>query len=132
MKTAQEYCTFFETRYEREFKGYTRNKFIISFVFSVTTYDSSVDDFYARKFIRVCNAITNGNLDEYWNYDDDCFINLMLNLPFFYEKLTWENSIAECEWEYPVVVECLGFTPLTKQPWENFLKGLELFYNTKK
>ncbi len=71
-------------------------------IFDFTTYDSGMSDLFGQKAIEVCKAINNGTTFEYIESEEDYkWYLLMVNMPFFYTKLSWGSSIRGAWWDIP-------------------------------
>jgi len=79
----------------------TRFAFLADSFFDLTTYDDDVSDEFGRKAVEVCAAITNQQTFSYIsdpaNYR---WFLLMVNMPFFADKLNWGGSIRGAWWDH--------------------------------
>jgi hypothetical protein len=77
----------------------TRLGFLAGAVFDLTTYDAEMDDFFGRKAVEVCFAITHKKTFEYIKDPENYkWYLIMCNLPFFAERLEWGSSIRSAWW----------------------------------
>ncbi|MGB3290950.1 MAG: hypothetical protein WBA83_16885 [Burkholderiaceae bacterium] len=77
----------------------SRLEFLSLNIFNFTTYDSDMDELFARKAIEVCEAITDKTTLDYIksarNYE---WYLVMCNMPFFVGRLDWGTSIRGAWW----------------------------------
>jgi hypothetical protein len=68
--------------------------FLGSNIFDFTTYDSAMDELFAKKMIEVIDCIIKSKTFEYQNKEAN-YINYltMVNMPFLNGKLEWGTSI---------------------------------------
>ena len=75
-------------------------EYIGSYIFDFTTYENVVSQEMTIKAIEVCNAITNRKTFDYIGDDENNFWYLiMVNMPFFVDKLSWGGSIRGAWWD---------------------------------
>lgn len=111
-------------------------------IFDFTTYDSAMDELFARKALEVCIAITDKQTFEYQNDEEGYkWYLIMANMPFFVGKLEWGTSIRGAWWalygEKVFEVSSCGLyengeqilEPLkfNKIQWDNFIKAVAAF-----
>lgn len=76
-----------------------RLAYLSEHIFSLTTYDSSMDELFAAKAVEVCEAINQGTTFEYIKEPEQYkWFLLMCNMPFFVDKLEWGTSIRGAWW----------------------------------
>ena len=87
--------------------GSTRNdegplEYLADNVFNFTTYESEYSELFARKALEVCTAISDGKTFEYIKEPENrLWYLLMVNMPFFADKLEWGTSIRGAWWAEP-------------------------------
>lgn len=90
----------------------TENKlqYLGQYVFNFTTYDSEMDELFAKMMIETLTAIQNRTTFDYIK-DETQYRNylLMCNSPFLYDKLDWGGSIrgAWFDYEYPDFIKSI-------------------------
>ena len=69
-------------------------QFLGNSIFNFTTYDSGIDELFAKKMLEVIDCIYNKTTFDYQN-DENNYINYltMVNMPFMKGKLEWGTSI---------------------------------------
>ena len=69
-------------------------QFLGNSIFGFTTYDSGIDELFAKKMLEVIDCIYNKTIFDYQN-DENNYINYltMVNMPFMQGKLEWGTSI---------------------------------------
>lgn len=121
----------------------SRHEFLSGHVFNFTTYDSDLDELFARKAVEVCEAINNRTTYQYIENDDNrMWFTLMCNMPFFVDKITWGTSIRGAFWsgypmeERPIVLDNHGLymngRPLETMEfsvaeWKEFIAAMIIF-----
>jgi hypothetical protein len=79
----------------------TRAGFLSQAVFDFTTYDSEMDDLFGRRAVEVCAAINDGRTFDYIADEENYrWFLLMVNMPFFADRLEWGTSIRGAWWAY--------------------------------
>ena len=69
-------------------------------IFDFTTYDSAMDELFAKKALEVCVAITYKQTFEYQKDEEGYkWYLIMVNMPFFAGKLEWGTSIRGAWWD---------------------------------
>ena len=88
---------------EGSFSGETsRLEYLSEHIFDFTTYESKFSELFAKKALEVCAAISDGKTFEYIaNPDGRLWYLLMVNMPFFADKLEWGTSIRGAWWGEP-------------------------------
>lgn len=99
------YLKLLESSYNQALScsGLTRSKleFIGNHIFAFDTYENVVLSLMTTKAIEVCNAISNSTTFEYIaNVHDNMWYLIMVNMPFFQNKLEWGVSIRGAWWDY--------------------------------
>ena len=78
----------------------SRLEFLSVGVFDFTTYDSSIDELFARKSVEVCEVINSETTFEYQKDPENYkWYLIMCNMPFFAGKLEWGTSIRGAWWD---------------------------------
>jgi hypothetical protein len=119
-------------------EGATRTEFLASHVFGFTTYDGQADELFVGRALEVCAAISDGTTfsyiedpDRYWWY------LIMVNMPFFADRLNWGASIRGAWWDHePQTLETCGFwkgeeqtlsLSFTLEEWLDFIRAMVEF-----
>ena len=70
-------------------------QFLGSTVFDFTTYDSEMDELFAKNMLEVIECILNRTTFEYQAISKEKYVNYltMVNMPFLNEILEWSGSI---------------------------------------
>ena len=70
-------------------------QFLGSTVFDFTTYDSEMDELFAKNMLEVIECILNRTTFEYQAISKEKYVNYltMVNMPFLNEILEWGGSI---------------------------------------
>lgn len=109
-------------------------EYLSLYVFDFTTYDSDMDELFARKALEVCLAITEKTTYEYiQNEENYKWYLLMINMPFFQGKLDWGTSIRGAWWSDQIFeIELTGFFDekkivLTREEWKEFIRAISDF-----
>ena len=78
----------------------TKLEYLGSYIFDFTTYESLVISEMTIKAIEVCNAITNKKTFDYIkDAKNNLWYLIMVNMPFFVDKLSWGCSIRGAWWD---------------------------------
>lgn len=81
----------------------SRLAYLSDFIFDFTTYDDEKAEVFARHAIEVCEAINNCTTFDYikdpGNYT---WYLIMVNMPFFADKLNWGTSVRGAWWDGPL------------------------------
>lgn len=78
----------------------TRIEYLGSYIFDFTTYESEVKNQMTIKAIEVCNAITNKTTFDYIEDDEsNLWYLIIVNMPFFVDRLSWGSSIRGAWWD---------------------------------
>jgi hypothetical protein len=74
-------------------------KFLADDLFEFSTYENDIATTMARKAVEVCQAISDKNTFDYITTDEGNFWYLiMVNMPFFQDKVDWGTSIRGAWW----------------------------------
>lgn len=78
----------------------SRLEFLSQSIFNFTTYDSEKDVFFAQKAVAVCEAINNRmTFDFIADEDNYTWFLVMVNMPFFSNRISWGTSIRGAFWD---------------------------------
>jgi hypothetical protein len=113
----------------------SRMAYLASNIFGFTTYDDSAAELFARKALEVCAAITRGKTFDYIkDADNYCWYLVMVNMPFFAERLNWGSSIRGAWWDHHLYqLDTCGLwrgeeqvidPDLTRDEWMQFIEAL--------
>jgi hypothetical protein len=81
--------------------GLTRLEFLSDYIFDFTTYDRGMAELFTRKALEVCAAISEQRTFDYIKDEDNYrWYLLMVNMPFFAERLDWGTSIRGAWWSH--------------------------------
>jgi len=116
----------------------SRLTFLADYIFDFTTYDDQMSEFFARKAIEVCAAITEGSTFEYIKDTDNYrWFLLMVNMPFFAKRLDWGTSIRGAWWVHEdLTLESCGIwrgdeqvlsVKFSRGEWLCFIRALVAF-----
>lgn len=101
----------------------TRLEFLSSEIFGFVTYDSGMDELFARKAIEVCQAISERKTYEYLESEEgNAWYLLMCNMPFFANRIEWGVSIRGASWMSKL--PNLGDFDFTPEEWEAFIRAV--------
>lgn len=76
-----------------------RLEFLGVYIFDFTTYDSEMDQLFGKKALEVCKAISDKKTFEYQEDEENYkWFLVMVNMPFFKDKLEWGTSIRGAWW----------------------------------
>lgn len=76
-----------------------RLEYLSDYIFDFTTYESEYGELFAKKALEVCAAISDGKTFEYIKEPEGrLWYLLMVNMPFFADKLEWGTSIRGAWW----------------------------------
>jgi hypothetical protein len=80
----------------------TRLEFLADHIFDFTTYESETSELFAVKALEVCEAINGRTTFDYIkDADSRCWFLIMVNMPFFAERISWGTSIRGAWWDGP-------------------------------
>ena len=80
----------------------SRLEYLADNVFDFTTYEGEYSELFAKKALEVCAAISDGKTFEYIKEPEGrLWYLLMVNMPFFADKLEWGTSIRGAWWDEP-------------------------------
>lgn len=77
----------------------SRLEFLADHIFNFTTYEGDYSELFAKKALEVCAAISDRKTFEYIAQPEGrLWYLLMVNMPFFSDKLEWGTSIRGAWW----------------------------------
>lgn len=80
----------------------SRLEYLADHVFNFATYESKYGELFSRRALEVCAAISAGRTFEYIKEPENrLWYLLMVNMPFFFDKLNWGTSIRGAWWDEP-------------------------------
>lgn len=80
----------------------SRLEFLGEYIFDFTTYDSGMAEQFASIALQVCEAISNKKTFEYITDPNQYrWFLIMVNMPFFNDKLDWGTSVRCAWWATP-------------------------------
>lgn len=98
------YLELLENSYE-QYKGFQsdptmeRLVFLAENVFDFTTYETVVASFMAQKCLEVCKTLSEKTTFDYIKSEEgNLWYLVMVNMPFFENKLEWGTSIRGAWW----------------------------------
>ena len=116
---------------------HSRLDFLANAVFDFTTYDPAMSELFARKALEVCAAINNRTTFEYIeNKDNYQWYLLMLNMPFFEDRIDWGTSIRGAWWNFQQALHSCGLwvgkeqrleMQFTEVEWKEFVSAMIQF-----
>lgn len=74
-------------------------EYLADHIFGFTTYENIVSSMMAQKCLEVCVVISNKKTFEYIKTEEgNLWYLIMVNMPFFQDKLEWGTSIRGAWW----------------------------------
>lgn len=102
MYTTQDYLRMLEEGHMETQDRASRLEYLSEYIFDFTTYESEYSELFAKKALEVCAAVSDGKTFEYIKQPDNrLWYLLMVNMPFFTNKLSWGTSIRGAWWAGP-------------------------------
>lgn len=81
----------------------SRLEYLGDYIFDFTTYESEYSELFAKKALEVCTKISESKTFEYIKEPEGrLWYLLMVNMPFFADKLDWGTSIRGAWWDKPL------------------------------
>lgn len=120
----------------------SRLEYLADHIFDFTTYEREMAELFAGKALEVCAAISDGKTFEYIKEPEGrLWYLLMVNMPFFADKLEWGTSIRGAWWGEPshsrIKFDSCGlwldgkqlYEPMefTRKQWEGFISAVREF-----
>lgn len=79
----------------------SRLEFLAAYIFDFTTYAPAYSELFASKALEVCAVISAGkNFGYISDESNHQWYLLMVNMPFFVERLNWGTSIRGAWWDH--------------------------------
>ena len=89
-----------ETADNRDDPTLEKLEFLANDIFGFTTYENVVSSMMAKKAIEVCKAISDKKTFDYIaNEEGNFWYLVMVNMPFFENRLEWGSSIRGVWWD---------------------------------
>ncbi len=89
-----------ETTDNRDDPTLEKLEFLANDIFGFTTYENVVSSMMAKKALEVCKAISDKKTFDYIAIEEGNFWYLvMVNMPFFGNRLEWGTSIRGAWWD---------------------------------
>jgi len=145
-----DYLKLLEDSYKMELYEHPKTErleFLGEAIFGFTTYEQEYCSLMAKKAIEVCWAITDGFTFDYIKQEGgELWYLLMVNMPFFEDKLEWGTSIR-CAWcdlhakdSFFTIESCFLFDEeeqiielkLGASEWIDFIRAMAEFVKTNK
>ncbi len=115
----------------------SRLEFLSEYIFDITTYDSEMAEFFGRNAVAVCAAINDCKTFEFINDAENYKWYLaMVNMPFFYDRITWGGSIRGAWWDGDIMLDSCGLwqdneqlteLKFTLDEWREFIGAVVIF-----
>jgi len=104
-------------------------------IFEFTTYDGEMSVLFAKKAIEVCIAITERTTFEYIKDPENYrWYLLMVNMPFFAERIEWGSSVRGAWWHHKVSFRSFGLwnggeqmaeeMTFNQEEWKAFIRAV--------
>lgn len=79
-----------------------RLEYLSDYIFDFTTYDGEMAELFARRALEVCAAISDrATFDYIKDADQYRWFLVMVNMPFFADKINWGTSVRGAWWDEP-------------------------------
>lgn len=89
-----------ETAENRDDPTLEKLEFLADDIFGFTTYDNVVSSMMAQKALEVCKAISEKKTFDYIASEEgNLWYLVMVNMPFFANRLEWGTSIRGAWWD---------------------------------
>lgn len=121
----------------------SRLEYLAEYIFDFTTYETQFSELFAKRALEVCSAINKNETFEYIEKLGCCFwYSLMVNMPFFVDKLEWGDSICGAWWDGESSNEKIQFSScglflgdkqvietleFTREEWREFIDAVIMF-----
>lgn len=116
----------------------TRLEYLADNIFEFTTYENTYSTMFTRRALDVCEAITNKTtLDYIGDEDNEMWYYLMVNIPFFVNKINWGTSIRGAFWDldesgfYKEGKQFRGMFFSSMDDWDKFIVAIIKFSHKK-
>lgn len=116
-----------------------RCDYIAEYVMGLSLYCSEMSDLFASRACEVAKAINNNATFDYIeDSENHQWFLVMLNYPFFSERINWGTSIRAAFWTYDAIsLEGLNFfdgedqisgqITFNRKEWESFIDAMCVF-----
>lgn len=140
---SEDYQTMLEEGYadfKEQVREGSRLEYLSENIFNFTTYEIEYSEMFAKKALEVCAAIEEGVTFEYiQSQENRLWYLLMVNMPFFADKLEWGTSIRGAWWREVEFSSCglwlhgeqLETMKFTREQWHNFIAEVLVFGDKK-
>jgi len=139
LKLLQE--SYKETADNRNDPPLEKLEFLADDIFGFTTYESMVSSMLAQKALEVCKAISDKKTFDYIASEEgNLWYLVMVNMPFFENRLEWGTSIRGAWWDLwgdkEFVIESCGLfsggeqvleLKLNESEWLKFIEAMIRF-----
>ena len=79
-----------------------RMEYLSDYIFDFTTYDGEMAELFAGKALEVCAAISDSTTFDYIKDAEQYrWFLVMVNMPFFADKIEWGTSVRAAWWGEP-------------------------------
>ena len=130
-----------ETADNRDDPTLEKLEFLANDIFGFTTYENVVSSMMAKKALEVCKAISDKKTFDYIASEEGNFWYLvMVNMPFFENRLEWGTSIRGAWWDLrgdkEFIIESCGLfsdgeqileLKLNNSEWIKFIEAMANF-----
>ena len=130
-----------ETADNRDDPTLEKLEFLANDIFGFTTYENVVSSMMAKKAIEVCKAISDKKTFDYIaNEEGNFWYLVMVNMPFFENRLEWGTSIRGAWWDLwgdkEFIIESCGLfsdgeqileLKLNNSEWIKFIEAMANF-----
>ena len=77
-----------------------RYEYLVNYIFDIYAYDNQQEEFFCRKCIEVCQALTDrATYDYIADQENYRWYLIILHLPFFANRISWGTSIRGAFWD---------------------------------
>lgn len=120
----------------------SRLEYLGDHIFDFTTYDGEMAEFFASRALEVCAAISEKTTFDYIKDTEQYrWFLVMVNMPFFSDKITWGMSVHGAWWSEPprtkIKFDTCGLwldgeqvrteMEFTRDEWERFISAMREF-----
>lgn len=112
----------------------SKSEFLSSFVFDFVTYEEKFTELFVAKALEVCDAVSQGKTFDYIADEERRqWYLLMVNMPFFVDRLSWGSSIRGAWWEFiqPDIGDHGAFGVRDSDQMEAFTKAMLMFIGSE-
>lgn len=117
-------------------------EFLGDHIFGFTTYEDQIVSLMTTKAIEVCEAISGRTTFDYISSEDgNLWYLIMVNMPFFRNRLEWGTSIRGAWWDHKaqIIDSCALFEnyqqllkiEIPKDKWPIFISAMAEFAESK-